>query len=326
LRQVDKDAKVLPKELTVSHSQDRKINNCAVIGGNGAVGTMFVGFLRADGVDVQVIDLVAPDATDNDSLARITGDITHPTSEMAKVLRSVDCVLFAVPEGVTLAGIDAISSIVSNDVLIAHTCSVQGPVATKLEELGQPLESVGFNPMFGPSLPPRGRPVAAIVVRDGPLVRHLISIVERTGARVIETNATEHDRVCSVSQAATHAAIFSFGLSLLDSGVSIEVLAQLAPPPCVTLLSLLARIATAAPEVYWDVQAENPNGTAARRALTDGQLRLNHFIDVGSYREFEDALGEIATYFGAGLEYFAGVGQGLLLGLPKFSDEGFSAR
>ena len=46
----------------------------------------------------------------------------------------------------------------------------------------------------------------------------------------------------------------------------------------------------------------------------------------GSYREFEDALGEIATYFGAGLEYFAGVGQGLLLGLPKFSDEGFSAR
>ena len=310
----------------MSRTLDSKIKHCSVVGGEGAVGKMFVGFLRAAGVEVCVIDLVASGSTNGATSAQLLGDITNPSKEIEEVLSVTDCVLLAVPEAVTLAAIEVVSSMVSGRVMIAHTCSVQGPVKAKLEELEPPLESVGFNPMFGPSLPPHGRPVAAVVVRDGPLVRHLVAIVEGAGVRVVRLSAVEHDRICGVSQSATHAAIISFGLSLLDSGVSIEDLARLAPPPCVTMLSLLARVATGAPEVYWDVQTGNPNGAPSRLRIVDALRQLSQTVDIGNFREFERDLNDVAVYLGAGLEYFASIGQRLLSELPIFDEEGFGAR
>ena len=55
--------------------------------------------------------------------------------------------------------------------------------------------------------------------------------------------------------------------ALAELDIDIADLDRIAPPPHAALLSLLARITSGAPEVYWDVQAANPYAPAARHAL-----------------------------------------------------------
>jgi len=70
------------------------------------------------------------------------------------------------------------------------------------------------------------------------------------------------------------------------------------PPPHTALLSLLARIASGAPEVYWDVQAANPYAPAARRALSRGVSQLTDVVDDGTCAEFGDLLDRLCRVFG----------------------------
>jgi prephenate dehydrogenase len=108
------------------------------------------------------------------------------------------------------------------------------------------------------------------VVRDGPRGRALLHAIGRRGGRVAVVGADEHDRVAAVTQALTHATVLAFGLALDELGVAVEDLGAVATPPHLTLLALLARIATGGPETYWQVQAGNPHAHRARTALAAG--------------------------------------------------------
>jgi prephenate dehydrogenase len=140
--------------------------------------------------------------------------------------------------------------------------------------------------MFSPALGFDGRAVAAVVVRDGPRARALLDAVGRRGGRVVEVGADEHDQVAAVTQALTHAAVLAFGLALEDLGVDVEDLSEVATPPHLTLLALLARIASGGPETYWNVQAGNPHARVARTALAAGLATLADAVDHGTGRDF----------------------------------------
>jgi prephenate dehydrogenase len=98
--------------------------------------------------------------------------------------------------------------------------------------------------------------------------------------------ADQHDRVAAVTQALTHAAVLAYGLALDELGVAVEDLDTVAPPPHLTLLALLARIASGNPETYWDVQAGNPHARRARTALATGLARLVDAADHGTGGDF----------------------------------------
>ena len=281
------------------------------------MGQMFVRILVDAGLEVIAID-VDPVVGDSPlSVGRLTGDITNPSAEILHALSETDCALLAVPEQVALGSIDVLVAAMPDDSLIAHTCSVQGPMAARLMEVKNPLQAVGFNPMFGPSLLPQGRPIAEIIIRDGPLVEHLSGILKLTSADLVVVTAENHDRICSITQAAAHAAIISFGLAIMKSGVSHEELVRLAPPPCVTLLALLARVASGSPEVYWDVQFANPQAAESRTNLIQSAGLLDQMIEDGDIAAFEIAISEIASYFDSSLSGFADIAQDLLARLPS---------
>jgi prephenate dehydrogenase len=258
---------------------------CVVAGGAGAVGGLVVDLLLDAGADVLVVDVAEPPA-EVAVCAYVRGDVCAMDARLAAELRRADVVVLAVPERVALAAVPALARLLRPGALLVDTLSVKTGIVAALAAHAPHLEAVSLNPMFAPALGFAGRAVAAVVVREGPRARALLDAVGRRGGRIAEVGADEHDRVAAVTQALTHAAVLAFGLALDELGVAVEDLGALAPPPHLTLLALLARIASGDPGTYWDVQAGNPHAGRARAALGAGVATLAGAAEHGTGGDF----------------------------------------
>jgi prephenate dehydrogenase len=274
------------------------VGRVVVAGGLGAVGSLFAERLQESGNDVVVVDLAVPGPAH--CVTRfVRGDIADPGPEVTDLVRGADAVLLSVPERVALVAIDRMAGALRPDALIADTLSVKTTVVPALRAAVMAAgEALSLNPMFAPSLGFAGHPVASVVVRDGRRGRALRDLIEQWGARVVTVTADQHDRVAAAAQALTHAAVIAFGAALAELNVDIADLDRMAPPPHTALLSLLARIASGAPEVYWDVQAANPHAPAARRALAHGVSRLAGVVEHGDRAAFGDLLDRLCGVLG----------------------------
>jgi prephenate dehydrogenase len=270
---------------------------CLVLGGAGAVGGMFVDLLLADGADVCVVDIREPDR----AVAFQRGDVSAPDPRLEAELRRADVVLLAVPEQVALAAVGRVAEALPEAALLADTTSVKSRIVAAVAECSRGLEAVSLNPMFAPSLGIAGRPVAAVVVQDGPRTQALLGLLRRHGGRVVEVGAEEHDRLTAATQALTHAAVLAFGLALDELDVDVPALRELAPPPHRTLLALLARIASGETETYWDVQAANPYAADARAALRGAARRLDRVVAAGDDAGFGATLERLRQKLGRDL-------------------------
>jgi prephenate dehydrogenase len=108
-----------------------------------------------------------------------------------------------------------------------------------------------------------------------------------------------------VTQALTHAAVLAFGLALDELGVAAQDLGAIATPPHLTLLALLARIASGGPETYRDVQAGNPHARRARTALAAGLATLADAADHGTGDDFAAILERARQSLGADCDAYA---------------------
>jgi prephenate dehydrogenase len=263
---------------------------CVVAGGAGAVGGLVVDLLLGAGADVVVVDVAAPSAEVARVCAYARGDVCAMDPRLMAEMRRADIVVLAVPERVALAAVPTLAPQLQLGALLVDTLSVKTGIVAALAAHAAHLEAVSLNPMFAPDLGFNGRAVAAVVVRDGPRARALLNAVGRRGGRVAELSADEHDRVAAVTQALTHAAVLAFGLALDELGVAVEDLGAVATPPHLTLLALLARIASGGPETYWHVQAGNPHARRARAALAAGLATVADAADHGTGGDFATIL------------------------------------
>jgi prephenate dehydrogenase len=275
------------------------IGRVVIAGGSGAVGSLFAEQLQESGNDVVIVDRATPGPTHRVTRF-VRGDISDPGAEVADVVRTADAVLLSVPEPVALAAIGRLVGTLRPGALIVDTLSVKSTVVPALHAAAMiaETEALSLNPMFAPSLGFAGHPVASVVVRDGQRGRALCDLIEQWGARVVTVTADQHDRVSAASQALTHAAVIAFGAALTELDVDIADLDRMGPPPHTALLSLLARIASGAPEVYWDVQAANPYAPAARRALSRGVSQLESVVEDGNCEEFGGLLDRLYGVLG----------------------------
>ena len=277
------------------------IGRVVVAGGSGAVGSLFAGRLREAGNDVVIVDLAAPGPACRGTRF-VRGDVGDPDAELTDLIRTADAVLLSVPEPVALVAIGRLAEVLRPDALIADTLSVKTTVVPALHAAaliaGDEAEALSLNPMFAPSLGFVGHPVASVVVRDGRRGRALRDLIEQWGARVVTVTADQHDRIAAAAQVLTHAAVIAFGAALTELDIDIADLDRMGPPPHTALLSLLARITSGAPEVYWNVQAANPHAPAARRALTRGVSQLTGVVEGGDRAAFDDLLDRLGAVLG----------------------------
>lgn len=264
------------------------------------MGSLFARRLSRSGVDVCIADRSAP-AAGHDASRVLLGDITDPSPELQAAVTAADLVLLAVPEPVALAAIDPLAGALQPGALLADTASVKARVAAAMCATTTRIEAVSINPMFAPSLGFAGHPVAAVVIRDGARCSALLDLMQAWGARIVAVTADQHDRLAAAGQALTHAAVLAFGMALADLQVDVAELARIAPPPHAALLSLLARIVSGPPEVYWDVQAANPYASPARAALVRGASRFAQLLDHGDEAAFGAMLNGLGGVLGPSL-------------------------
>jgi prephenate dehydrogenase len=248
------------------------IARSVVVGGRGAVGRLYVNLLCEEGT-VTVFDLIAAGG-DRHS---IQGDACALSAATQLELSEADLAVIALPESAALRALPGVAAQLPKGAAVADTLSVKSAVCPALARAADlhGLEAVSLNPMFAPALGFAGRPVAVVNIASGPVTSRLRWLMEQAGARLVDVDAEVHDVAAASLQAATHAAILGFGQALTILGTPLETLVELAPPPHLALLALLARICSGAPEVYWDVQASNLHAAAARHALAEGITELD---------------------------------------------------
>ncbi|GLZ31517.1 hypothetical protein Lesp02_37050 [Lentzea sp. NBRC 105346] len=269
--------------------------NTVVVGGAGQVGRLFVRLCLQHGPVVS-IDGGASLVHEAES---VTGDACAPDQQILEKIAAADVVIFALPEHVALDAATACAAAVRPGTLLVETLSVQQGITRGLTALAEErgAEVCGLNPMFAPALGFAGNSVAAIRVVDGPRTAALLDLIGSAGADVVELSAADHDRTAAVMQAATHAAVLAFGSVV--AGHDMRTLITLAPPPHLTMLALLARITGGNLDVYWDIQAANPDAAEARAALSEAVTELDELAMVGDRGRFQDWVRRIGDHLGA---------------------------
>jgi 4-amino-4-deoxyprephenate dehydrogenase len=275
----------------------------AVLGGGGAVGRLMAAALADAGSEVVVVDRAAeptaegrpPQLAAEDRAAprpardrppkpasppagrwrAIQLDVERDAAELAGVVADVDAIVLALPEAVALAALPQVLSALAPGALLADTLSVKTPFVQAVRAIGASVEALSLNPMFAPALGFGGRAVLAVEVSRGRRSDALIALLEARGARVVRVDEERHDALAAALQVLPHAALLSVGLALARLDVELDELLAVAPPPFVALVALLARIASASPETYWDIQDANPRAVDARAALAAGLADLD---------------------------------------------------
>ena len=272
----------------------------AVIVGGGAIGTMFAGMMVGSGLYVVSVDRADPSAErELTGVTYMMGDIEVPDESIEKELACADMVMLALPEQVIRSSLGYVASEMRTGSLLVETSSVKSRVTTDMRALPGRIEAMGLNPMFSPSAGASGRPVAVVTTRDGQFGRGLVRLLTEWEMVPVPVEAEYHDRITAATQVATHVAVLTLGLTLIDLGVDIDDLSKLATPPHMALLALMGRIVSAAPEVYWDIQAANPRAPLARQLFSKNISELDALMAREEEDGFVESLDKIRRFLGS---------------------------
>lgn len=277
----------------------RAIRRCVVAGGSGQVGHMFSDLLASSRIQVTVLDIHLPSPSKRlPEIAYRKCDVITPSKRVQNLISRTDLLLVALPEKVALCAIKKLGKLLSPGALLADTLSVKSRVAALLRAAPATVETMSLNPMFGPSLGIKNRPMALINISRGSRALIFEKLLLSWGAKIVHLKAGQHDRLTAAMQVVTHMAVLAFGLALRQLNVDIQELSALAPPPNLALLAIVARMVSSAPNVYWEIQSGNPNASMARKELQTALTSLINIIEKSDEPAFCRMLGEIRSFLG----------------------------
>ena len=240
--------------------------NIVLIGANGRFGRLFRRLIFSTEAKLACFDLAGgPDC--------LQADAERPDARMKAAISSAELVLLCLPDQISNRALPGLLRFVDSDTLFVESRSVMSG-RSKYHEHDHGANVICINPLFAPDLSPSGRPVAVVGSVGSPNGQRFTELLKSWGARVVEMEDSEHDRLAAARQALVHAAVISFAVaaSRMPSTPTIGV----EPPPSLLLRMLAARILTSAPETYWAIQADNPFADEARTNLMNAlsELRL----------------------------------------------------
>lgn len=168
-----------------------------------------------------------------------------------------DIVIVSVPIGATKKVIDGIADVVREDaVLIDLTSLKEFPVRAMLKSKS---EVIGLHPMFSHTNPLPGQTILACPVRSKKWYPFVKNFFQDRGARVIEIDASEHDKIMAVVQALVHFADIAFAHTLKSIKIPINEYLLYATPSSELKIAFAARLLAQDPDLYANIQILNPH-------------------------------------------------------------------
>ncbi len=281
------------------------LSSFVILGANGQVGRLLAKKLSKTGASITGIDLDRAAIEEGPYAAYVSSDLEAPDARALAAIEQADCIIVCLSEFAAVAALPHVMKSISRGALLVDTLSVKANYVTQVGAAGKEIECLSINPMFSPSLDFNGQNVAIIEVLPGPLTQKFVALLTSWKANVISVTLAEHDEITAFTQVATHAALIVFGSVLSRLGYDIETAWRLATPPHRLLMSLLARISLANPEVYWEIQHGNPIAGRIRRAMAESVEELEQKSGSDSPEDLARLMEDIRTTLGPEAEGLA---------------------
>lgn len=266
------------------------ISRVLILGINGGFGALFSRLLTSKDVSVAGADLADQAGVGVQCEQYVSCDLAKPPSELKHLASGCDVFLFCVPEQVLVGGLELFADMAAPDSLLVDTLSIKSPVANIVRARRHDVQHLSINPMCAPDLGFRHQNVAAVPIVGGEKCDEFIAHLVDWGAKVMSMDVATHDRQTAVTQALTHAVTIGFGDCLLRLGYDAEKAWSISSPPHRLLMTLYARILDKDPDVYWEIQVDNPYASEARRTLIQALQQLESISLNRDRSAFQDML------------------------------------
>jgi len=229
-----------------------------VVGGEGRMGRWFLRFLSDQGYTVGALDVRASD--EENAWAR-------------EMLPSADLVISAAPPVATADLYGQWTSAPPGGV-IADIASIKTPLVDAIRRLQQAGARVAsLHPMFGPSVVLlRDCDVVICDTGDAAAEAEVTRLFDSTTARLVHLPLDEHDRQMADVLTLAHATVIAFALALPDRPTPLRSTTLGA------LQALSANLMRESPDVYYEIQARNPNSPVALERLARAVARVSDAV------------------------------------------------
>ena len=261
--------------------------------GFGSFGKWMAEFLRERNFEIMISDVR------RDTLKRYS-DI-YDIGTNIEVAKNSDIVIVAVPISKVVDVIREIGPYVKEGSLIMDITSVKSkPVKAMLKYVHNKVEVLGTHPMFAPKIKSIDGEVIILVKGRGDVWYEKVKkFLRGEGVKVVETTCEEHDRLMSIIQGLTHFVYISTARTFYSMSVDVEKTRKLMSPVYEMMLDLIARIVGQNPELYADIQMENPfitevhsNYIEEAKKLAEIVKRKEKDVFVKKMREASYAIGD----------------------------------
>lgn len=255
------------------------VSPVTIVGAHGRMGAWHTTLLRSYGCVVHEIDRDTPE------------------HERLEALHSASSVLISVPISVTEEIIFRTIPELTRDALLLDLTSLKvRPLAAMLKHPGEVL---GLHPMCAPSeVGLLNQPIVVCRGRHGPKAEAFIDILRGLGAHVHDMDAQQHDKLMAIVQGLHHFYAIAFAHSLKSLGVTPEETLQVSSPVYELRMQLMARILGQDPQLYVDIELENPFVPEVLRSYAKSVEQFKDAIERGSRDECLAFFKEAAEAFG----------------------------
>lgn len=257
-----------------------KIKTISIIGGTGAMGSMFKEAWEKQGYKV----IVASRQT----------EITP-----IDAAKQGDLVIVSVPIPVTAQVIQDISQFVKPDAILSDFTSVkQDPCKQMLLWAKPSVNVIGGHPVFGPGMDIKGQPFVVCPARASKeSVKLYIEVMQSIGLNVIEMSADEHDKEMAVIQCLNH--LSNLSLAQAIKNLKFDVSKQdLFSPAFMLNLNVIGRMLSQDSSLYANIETYNPYAREYAKRFLDALLEIKKDIDSGDKTALENKIKEMQKHFG----------------------------
>ncbi|MCH9649574.1 MAG: prephenate dehydrogenase/arogenate dehydrogenase family protein [Deltaproteobacteria bacterium] len=241
-----------------------------VLGGAGRMGQWMSRFLEAQGFAVAVLD---PAASEEEN------------QRAHESLPTASLVLCSTPPGRTASWYHQWCEAPLQGV-VADLASIKTPLLGPIRELQRAGGRVAsFHPMFGPAtLLLRDADVLVCDTGDSEATAAVEALFEPTTAHLVRLPLADHDRIMADLLSLAHATAIAFALALPESEHPVRSTSFSA------LEGLAAAVVRESPDVYFEIQANNPHSLAAVERLRAAVEQLISVVRARSPADFEALL------------------------------------
>lgn len=263
----------------------------AIIGGAGALGSLFHRLFTGAGARVMIIE--------KDDWAQL--------SEAGQL----DLVLFATPIAQTPELITQLPELPDSCVLADLTSIKEQPLQQMLAQHQGPV--VGLHPMFGPQLNHLAKQLIVVCHgRQQPAYQWLLDAFQRWGAHLQEVSAKQHDAAMAFVQMLRHLSTFVYGRHLAQEQVDIAQLIALSSPIYRLEMMMVGRLFAQNPELYADIILANKSHFVMIKRYLETFTEVLDQLERGERSDFIEAFEQVHQFFGDYAEQFLAESQHLL--------------